>query len=52
MLKDGYQIDHIVPLSKGGSNWPRNIQLTCRFCNHSKRAHDPVDFSRKLGALL
>lgn len=29
-------IDHIVPLSRGGFNWPFNIQLLCMPCNDSK----------------
>ena len=48
----GYDIDHIVPLSRGGTNWPRNIQLTCESCNQKKHASDPVDFARKLGRLI
>lgn len=51
-LDNGYQIDHIVPLSKGGTNWPRNLQLTCQPCNGSKNAKDPIEFSRELGNLL
>jgi 5-methylcytosine-specific restriction endonuclease McrA len=31
-------VDHIVPLFRGGSNWPDNIQLLCRPCNESKGA--------------
>lgn len=31
-----YEIDHWIPLSKGGSNWPENLRLLCQFCNRSK----------------
>jgi 5-methylcytosine-specific restriction endonuclease McrA len=24
------------PLSRGGSNWPSNLQLLCKTCNSSK----------------
>ena len=36
-LDTSYHVDHIVPLSRGGSDWPANIQLLCPPCNHSKR---------------
>ncbi len=31
-----YHIDHVVPLARGGSNWPSNLQLLCPPCNISK----------------
>lgn len=45
-------IDHIVPLSRGGTNWPSNIQLTCDKCNLSKNSKHPVDFARERGLLV
>lgn len=33
-----YQIDHIVPLAKGGSNDMSNLVVACPFCNGSKGA--------------
>lgn len=31
-----WEIDHIIPLSKGGPNTRHNIQITCIRCNRSK----------------
>lgn len=31
-----YHVDHKTPLSRGGSNWPDNLQLLCAPCNDSK----------------
>lgn len=38
LLSGFFEIDHIKPLSKGGSNYPDNIQLLRPNCNKTKGA--------------
>lgn len=47
-----YHIDHVQPVSKGGTNYARNIQLTCVKCNLEKSARDPIVHAQKIGLLL
>ena len=51
-IRNGYHVDHIVALARGGSNWITNISLACAKCNTSKGATDPIIFARRLGKLL
>jgi 5-methylcytosine-specific restriction endonuclease McrA len=39
-----FQVDHFVPLSRGGSNWPRNLVIACRSCNLAKAAKMPWEW--------
>lgn len=41
-------IDHIYPLSLGGSNCRQNYQCTCKSCNQMKRDYKQIDFYEKI----
>lgn len=51
-IRNGYHVDHVVPLKRGGEHAARNLQLLCQTCNVRKSAKDPIDYMRERGFLL
>lgn len=43
-IENGYHIEHMTPLSRGGSNWIDNICLACVSCNKSKYTKTAEEF--------
>jgi len=44
--KPATDIDHVIPLSRGGPEWPANLRPICRHCNSKKHANWPYDFEK------
>jgi len=49
LSESGYEVDHIMPLSLGGSNADENLQLLCPSCNRHKKNIHPVEYMRRIG---
>lgn len=43
-----WHIDHVIPVSKGGTNTPGNLCLSCPECNHKKSAQMPSEWAGRL----
>jgi 5-methylcytosine-specific restriction endonuclease McrA len=39
-LGQSWHWDHVIPLSRGGTNWPSNLRPACPDCNQRKGAQD------------
>lgn len=50
--KTAYHLDHVLPISKDGSNDIGNLQLLCVKCNLRKAAKHPDDWAREHGLLF
>lgn len=43
LVDSTYHVDHIIPLSRGGTNWPANLAIACEHCNLSKGPKLPFE---------
>lgn len=50
--KNRYNVDHIEPIARGGSNNPDNLQILCKVHNLEKRARDPYQWAQTHGMLF
>lgn len=50
ITKENRHIDHMTPISRGGSNARENLQILCRGCNLSKRARTHQEYLIFIGA--
>jgi len=39
-----FEVEHLQPISRGGSNWPSNLALACKSCNQKKGDMSEADF--------
>lgn len=46
--KKEYEIDHVIPLARGGSNYASNIVIACKSCNRSKQDKLPHEWGDKM----
>lgn len=44
-VEDNYHVDHVIPLSRGGTNYPDNIVIACPTCNTSRGAKLPEEWN-------
>lgn len=47
-----FELDHIIPLNKNGTNGIENLQLLCMKCNRSKKDKLPEEFAAKFNKLF
>jgi 5-methylcytosine-specific restriction endonuclease McrA len=50
-LDKGFHVDHIIPLSRNGTNQPDNTQLLCAPCNQSKNSKTMREWETHKGNL-
>lgn len=47
LSEEAYVLDHLLPISKGGSNRKHNLVASCETCNSRKSSQEPIEFLRE-----
>jgi len=47
-LTGKYEVDHRIPIARGGTNWPNNLCIACFECNRTKHTKLPHEFNGRL----
>ncbi len=47
-----YHVDHVIPIDRGGDNYPSNLVIACATCNESKSNKLPIEWQGNNGKLL
>jgi len=47
LINEAFEVDHIIPLNRGGGNTSDNIAVACPDCNRRKSAKHPARFAQE-----
>lgn len=47
LTEDNFILDHLVPVSKGGTNRKHNLAAACEICNRRRSDSEPIQFLRE-----
>ncbi len=47
LSEDNFVLDHLIPVSKGGTNRKHNLVTACEVCNRRRSDSEPIEFLRE-----